>query len=318
MDEKHYVYKVINKLDANAIYIGYTVNLKKRWKAHKDWTFSPSKKKYHLNKAILKFGIENFVMEEIECWPTARQALDREIFFIAHYRTNNYNVYNETDGGEGVHGAKISAAKMGHTVSQETRNKISKSLTGVKLDPIRAEKLAEARIKRSEKIRPKHEQICQLLSEGLSRTKIAKMFDISIANVSQIAKKYGFKMMEFSPPLDQISIGLIKTDIINAISYNKIAKKYNVSLSTIVRIRNKFELKSPKHKLNKEMVLEIVQLLNENVSIADIAKKFNIAKKTVSGIKNGVNWSAVTGIKKYATPPRKRKVCDTKIASNYD
>ena len=85
-------------------------------------------------------GIDNFKWKILkEC----RDILDlnkSEKYFIEQYKTNKFNGYNLTDGGEGIVGYKhseetknkIRKKLMGHSVIDITREKISSNLRGHK------------------------------------------------------------------------------------------------------------------------------------------------------------------------------------------
>lgn len=73
----------------------------------------------HLYNAIRKYGTDAFIREILE-HTTIEDINDREIYWIAELNTKE-NGYNMTDGGEG---------KKGCVVSEETRAKMSKALSG--------------------------------------------------------------------------------------------------------------------------------------------------------------------------------------------
>lgn len=50
------------------------------------------------------------------------------------------------------------------------------------------------------------------------------------------------------------------------------------------------------HKLNKEIILEIVDLRKAGFTLDNISKKFGVGKEAVRNIMNGKTWSSVTGI----------------------
>lgn len=78
------------------MYIGQSVNIKKRWNAHIN--DDRKKNQYAIHKAIKKYGKENFLFEVIEqCLPT--ELNEREIYWISYYDTYN-NGYNLTTGGD--------------------------------------------------------------------------------------------------------------------------------------------------------------------------------------------------------------------------
>lgn len=123
-----YVYKIINKVNGK-IYIGKSINPNYRFKRHlyiakmgnkHDNQFQP------IHAAIEKYGFNNFYMEIIDECNDEDEIFEKEIFWIAHYKSNmvrypNGIGYNLTDGGEGLSGLSPSA---------ETRKKISETNSG--------------------------------------------------------------------------------------------------------------------------------------------------------------------------------------------
>ena len=96
------IYKITNKINGKS-YIGQSVNIQKRFNAHKSTAFNPNSKIYDspLYKAIRKYGIENFEFKILEeCDETELD--DKEIFYISKYQTNSKMGYNQDSGGNQV------------------------------------------------------------------------------------------------------------------------------------------------------------------------------------------------------------------------
>lgn len=122
-----YIYKTTNKLNGR-IYIG---------KSAKE--FNPN---YYgsgkiLNRAIKKYGKENFFVEVIEYCNSIDELNEREIYWISTFM-NGYSVYNVAKGGTGgwttmmydekqksAYRKKLSDSRLGRVVSKETRDKLS-------------------------------------------------------------------------------------------------------------------------------------------------------------------------------------------------
>jgi len=51
--------------------------------------------------------------------------------------------------------------------------------------------------------------------------------------------------------------------------------------------------KNPSAKLNEEKVVEILKLLNDKISIKEIANMYNVSSETISCIKRGLTWKNV-------------------------
>lgn len=95
------IYKITNKINNNS-YIGLSVDIERRWKAHCQRYQDPNNKEYDkvLYKAFRKYGIDNFSFEIIEeC--DAKQLQEKEKYWIAFYDTYNHG-YNATPGGDKV------------------------------------------------------------------------------------------------------------------------------------------------------------------------------------------------------------------------
>ncbi len=103
-----YIYIIKNKIN-NKVYIGQTrKTIEARWKKHCQDMFRLD---YLLYRAMRKYGVENFYIEEIEqCSP--EQLNEREIYWIAYYNSF-HNGYNSTLGGGG--GAKYDYSKIFET-----------------------------------------------------------------------------------------------------------------------------------------------------------------------------------------------------------
>ena len=94
-----YIYKITNTIN-DKMYIGKTERtISVRWREHKKNIKNLSH--LPLYRALDKYGVENFTIEEIE--QCNNLLLDeREIFWIAFYKSDKKDIgYNCTSGGEG-------------------------------------------------------------------------------------------------------------------------------------------------------------------------------------------------------------------------
>ena len=127
-----YIYLIVNNVNGKT-YIG-------KHKSSKLW----NEDKYMgsgtlLYKAYEKYGIENFEKFLITYTESEKDACEKEIFWIAHYRKMNKAEYNIDKGGRGggyekpiSTRLKLSKAMKGRVLSEEHKRKISESEKGKK------------------------------------------------------------------------------------------------------------------------------------------------------------------------------------------
>ena len=93
------IYKITNTLN-NKVYIGQTTqSLEHRWQAHLR-AANANVPHFALQKAINKYGSENFICEIVEDNIDEKNLNAREKYWIQKYDSHGLNGYNCTDGGE--------------------------------------------------------------------------------------------------------------------------------------------------------------------------------------------------------------------------
>lgn len=144
------IYKMTNIIN-NKVYIGQTqLTLSHRMSQHIHRNVGA------IDKAIKKYGIDNFKVEVIEECHDLDELNEREKYWIETLNCKSPNGYNLTDGGEGVAGyhhtsetkIKMSLARKGHKKSPEMRAKLSATLKGRTFSPETRKKMSEAAKKR--------------------------------------------------------------------------------------------------------------------------------------------------------------------------
>lgn len=122
------IYKITNKIN-NKSYIGQSVNISKRWKAH--LYYKKNKKNHPLYDSMNKYGLENFKFEVIEECSISYLNI-KEIYYIEKYKSF-ISGFNLEAGGQANKTTsmetrlKQSKAKIGKKLSTETRKKMSES-----------------------------------------------------------------------------------------------------------------------------------------------------------------------------------------------
>jgi len=141
------VYLITNKVN-NKQYVGITSRpIENRINEHRTATTKSA-----IHDAIVKYGIENFTVEQIDTANTYEELLEKEIHWIEKLNTFGSG-YNLTKGGEG---------SLGRIASEETRQRLSEGVLN-SLTPERKEHLSkktteyfqnnpEKRLEMSEKI----------------------------------------------------------------------------------------------------------------------------------------------------------------------
>lgn len=90
-----YIYKITNKIN-NKVYIGQTTKtISERFQRHKNDALS-NRLNTHLAKAIRKYGVENFIIEQIDTAKTQQELTEKEYYWINFYDATHKG-YNETD-----------------------------------------------------------------------------------------------------------------------------------------------------------------------------------------------------------------------------
>lgn len=146
-----YIYSIENQINGK-IYIGRTKDRRDRnarWHEH----LADARKgntKMPIHKAIRKYGKENFNYTLFEAFSTKEEACLSEIYWIAHLKEMNVELYNASLGGDGGNGwpgkrteeqkAKMHKFPKGHVpwsqgvkFSSHIKNKISSNAFGRKI-----------------------------------------------------------------------------------------------------------------------------------------------------------------------------------------
>jgi group I intron endonuclease len=95
-----YIYKITNLIN-NKIYIGQTYSIRERWYRYRSSVKREVDSGMMIVRAMIKYGIENFKIEEIEKCKNRNESNIREKYYIELYDARNTNVgYNIALGGD--------------------------------------------------------------------------------------------------------------------------------------------------------------------------------------------------------------------------
>ena len=119
-----YIYCITNLINSKR-YIGKTTkNVQERFQEHCRDSKKERCEKRPLYDAMNKYGIENFIVEQLEEVENNTLLSDREIYWINELQTYGSNGYNATKGGDGKilynHNEIIELARLGYTIKQIT------------------------------------------------------------------------------------------------------------------------------------------------------------------------------------------------------
>ena len=195
------IYKVTNKINGK-IYIGQTIQpLNIRWSSHcSEYSGCTA-----IKRAIKKYGVENFTIEQIDVATTQEELDQKEQHYIEYYKSLVPNGYNLTTGGEHPHltdevRKKLSERQMGDKnywfgkkFTEEHRRKISESNKGKRLG-IKLSDETKRKLSETHKGRPSN----NVISEQCRRAAIASRKGKPLSLETRKKLSEIFKGREFS------------------------------------------------------------------------------------------------------------------------
>lgn len=128
------IYKITNLVNSK-IYIGQTINsIEKRWARH-TWATTKKRNAMAITSSIIKYGEDNFIIEQIDTANSIDELNEKEIYYIELYNSLSPNGYNISPGGGNRIMSEETKLKLlminkGRKASDETRKKLSESHKG--------------------------------------------------------------------------------------------------------------------------------------------------------------------------------------------
>ena len=230
-----YVYIVTNTINGKK-YIGLSLN-KKKW--FRSWYYGSGKL---IKKAIIKYGKENFNKEIVKEFENEDDCRNFERHLIRLYNAvEDPMYYNMSPGGYG-------GACLGHSVTEETRKKISLVNTGKKRSKESCDNIGNC--KRGIKQSDEHiEKRKKLIKENWDNRSSDYRKSISDKiRISNIGKK---RSNDIKEKISKSNSRLSKEDILNIfdmyennnITYSEIGDIYKLNTSSVWAILNKVSYK---------------------------------------------------------------------------
>lgn len=180
----HYIYCIQNKIDLK-VYIGQTINLKRRFKEHIKYS---RHSKYLLYRAMRKHGVENFSFTEIDKCESLEESNELEIFWISFFNSMSTCFgYNLRPGGNCV------GFKTNFKHSEKTKSYLKQIMLGKKASSITLEKLSGQNNCNSKLTNDSCKEMRKIyLSELFSLREIAKLYNMHYTTIKKILKNQAY------------------------------------------------------------------------------------------------------------------------------
>lgn len=235
------------------MYVGITKNLTSRWKRHAwDAKSKNLAKKHAIQHAIAKYGINNFIFKMIEILPDLETANAREKEWIKSLKENNYQLYNETEGGDGT---------PGRTWNEEQKQQASMRNSGADNPMYGVQLFGEANGNYGKEMKPhvrdallkirrkltdqQISEIQSLFSTGeFTQTSLAERFNVSLTQIHRIIKGKSWGDKKHDEILTKKNMTIEDARTLKELYYTgnytqkELAKQFNCSVTHINKIIN--------------------------------------------------------------------------------
>jgi len=254
----YYLYLIYNCKNGK-LYVGYTQNPKQRWLRHKSTSRGKLKNRYAIHWALAKYGVDNFIFKVVESVVGQDCAKNREMEWIRILKEYKYQLYNETDGGEGC---------LGLPWTPEHKEYMSKLMSGAGNPMCGVQLFGEANGNFGKEMKPHVKEKLLNIRRKLTDEQISEirtLFETGKYTQTQLSKQFGVSLTQIHRIVRDKSWGNKKHDSI-------ITKK----------------------NLTKEDVIEIrFMYASGNYTQKEIAIKYNCSVTHINRIINGKKWKNV-------------------------
>lgn len=296
------IYAIKNKVN-NKVYIGSSKSVYYRWKQQH---YTELKKGIHCNSHLQnawnKYGEINFEFQVIEECPEST-LIEREGYWIEHYkswdRQYGYNLIRIVDGQRIITDEirkKMSEKMLGHTITEETRQKMLKSweerrpifwTTGI------------------------HKQILDLYKQGISKNKIAKQLNINRETVYSCLEYNGLHKNEGKGKIIKLT-SEVRQDIMAlrdaGMTWENILNETGISKTQVYRTKvakdNKYgggkNIRQTYHTLTPEVKEKAIKLRNERKSWKEIGEILGVSRQLFYW--NGITCKQPNMVRNKITP----------------
>lgn len=238
---------MIKNLVNNKVYIGQSINIKKRFREHKYNLKNNIHANHHLQNAWNKYGGENFEFIVLE-YCTENLINNKEEYYISVYKTidSKYG-YNKKEGGKNGRLSeetknKMSISQMGKKHSEETKLIIKEKNLGKKYSEETKNKMSESKIGKHYHTEESKKSISE--KNKNNNYNLGKKRDKTFSDKMRIlntGKKYSeetrrnlsLSHMKF----DIETVHLIRKEINNGASIKDLVLKYHVCDETLRKIK---------------------------------------------------------------------------------
>jgi group I intron endonuclease len=269
------IYKIINLIDGK-IYIGQTVNYRKRATSHRARLRNGKHHNEHLQRAFNKYGENAFKVELV------KQCKVEELDELEQYYIKKFDSCNHSKGYNMMHGGqkyreftkevrqKMSEAGKGRVFTKEHRKRISLAQKGKVISQKSIEKSIATKRKNKEHWGEKNPNA--LISDSVAKKIILDL--LNELEVKNIAEKYD-----------------ISSDIVYNLMYNR------TYLHIMPDVRK--NLKDRTTVLQENKIESSIKMYLQGHSQSEVAKTFNISRNTLRRELKARNINPQTHINQY-------------------